>query len=91
MLHATLLLSTIALADAGFFGMMLAAQIAFYGCGLVGLLQRQGRRHAIVFSAPSAMCLLLWATVVGFCRFMTHRQQVTWERAPADARPNVAA
>jgi hypothetical protein len=31
------------------------------------------------------MCLLGWATVVGFVRFVTHRQQVTWERVTVPA------
>jgi hypothetical protein len=26
------------------------------------------------------MCVLIWATVVGFIRFALQRQQVTWER-----------
>ena len=34
-----------------------------YGCAVVGLRQRDGVRHSVVFSAPCAMCLLLWATV----------------------------
>jgi hypothetical protein len=37
------------------------------------------------------MCLLLWATIVGFYRFVTHRQQVTWDRVPAPAQRDVAA
>ena len=91
-LHAALLLSTLALADAGFFGLMLAAQLAFYGCALAGLRQRDGARRSVVFSAPCAMCLLLWATLVGFFRFITHRQQITWERVPAPTpQRNVAA
>jgi hypothetical protein len=32
---------------------------------------------------PCAICLLSWATVVGFVRFLTNRQQVTWERVAA--------
>ena len=31
------------------------------------------------------LCLLCWATVVGFYRFVTHRQPVTWERTPLAA------
>lgn len=92
MLHAALLISTIALADRGFFGFMLAAQLTFYGCALIGSLQRDARRRSIVFSAPCAMCVLLWATVVGFYRFVTHRQKVTWERVPVPtAHRDVAA
>ena len=103
MLHASFLVANIALADSGFYGVMLALQAGFYAAALVGLTQRDapvrrsaaregGRRRSIVFTAPCAMCLLLWATVVGFFRFITHRQQVTWERVPAPAaRRDVAA
>jgi cellulose synthase/poly-beta-1,6-N-acetylglucosamine synthase-like glycosyltransferase len=83
MFHASLLASNIMLVDSGFFGMILALQASFYGLAVVGFVQRNARRRAAVFSAPCAMCLLLWATIVGFCRFVTHRQQVTWERVPA--------
>ena len=92
MLHASFLVANIALADSGFYGMTLALQAGFYAAALAGLAQRDARRRSIVFTAPSAMCLLLWATVVGFFRFITHRQQVTWERVPAPAtRRDVAA
>jgi cellulose synthase/poly-beta-1,6-N-acetylglucosamine synthase-like glycosyltransferase len=91
-LHAAVLASNIVLADSGFYGLTLALQAIFYGAAAVGLTQRDGRRHSIVFTAPSAMCLLLWATVVGFFRFVTNSQQVTWERVPTPAaRPDVAA
>jgi len=94
MLHATVLVSNIVLAAPGFYGLMLALQASFYAAAIVGLTQRNAQRRSIVFTAPCAMCLLLWATVVGFYRFITHRQQVTWERvtAPAPAtRHDVAA
>jgi hypothetical protein len=29
---------------------------------------------------PYTMCLLCWATVIGFFRFVTDHQEVTWER-----------
>jgi biofilm PGA synthesis N-glycosyltransferase PgaC len=90
MLHASVLVSDIVLADAGFYGLMLVLQGIFYGAAAVGLTQRDARCRSIVFTAPSAMCLLLWATVVGFFRFITNRQQVTWERAPAP-RQDIAA
>jgi cellulose synthase/poly-beta-1,6-N-acetylglucosamine synthase-like glycosyltransferase len=80
MLHATLLASTIALAPSGVFGVLLAAQVAFYAAAGVGLAQRDAPSRFLVFAAPCTICLLLWATVVGFYRFATHRQQVTWER-----------
>jgi cellulose synthase/poly-beta-1,6-N-acetylglucosamine synthase-like glycosyltransferase len=85
MFHLMLLASNIALADRPLFGLLLALQVCFYAMALVGFVQRNARKRAIIFSAPCAMCLLLWATIVGFCRFITHRQQVTWERVPAPA------
>jgi len=86
MLHASWLLSSVALADSGlFYGLMLALQVMFYGAAAVGLSHRDGKRRSIVFSAPAAICLLLWATVVGFFRFVTNSQQVTWERVAAPA------
>ncbi len=85
MFHLSVLASNIVLADSGFFGMTLTLQVMFYVAGIVGFIQRKARRRTIVFSAPCAMCLLLWATIVGFYRFITHRQQVTWERVPAPA------
>ena len=92
MLHAALLVSTIALVDAGLFGLMLAVQVTFYAAALVGATQPEARRRSIVFTAPCAMCLLIWATIVGFVRFITHRQQVTWERVSVPAtRRDVAA
>ena len=84
-LHAVVLVSNVLLADAGFYGLMLALQAMFYCAAAVGLTQRDARRRSLVFTAPSAMCLLLWATVVGFFRFITNRQQVTWERVTAPA------
>ena len=85
MFHVLALASNIVLAHSAFFGMTLALQVIFYAAAIVGLIQRDARRRVIVFSAPCAMCLLLWATIVGFYRFITHRQQVTWERVPAPA------
>ena len=88
MLHAAFLVSNVALADAGFYGLMLAGQVIFYAAALVGATPRQARRRSIVFTAPCAMCLLIWATIVGFVRFITHRQQVTWERVSSPALEN---
>jgi hypothetical protein len=85
MFHVSVLASNIVLVDSRVFGMMLALQVMFYAAAIVGFIQRDARSRVIVFSAPCAMCLLLWATIVGFYRFITHRQQVTWERVPAPA------
>jgi hypothetical protein len=34
----------------------------------------------VALRVPYTMCLLVWATVVGFVYFVTRQQQVTWER-----------
>jgi hypothetical protein len=39
---------------------------------------------------PHTMCLLCWATIIGFVRMVTDSQPVTWERA-ATPRPRVVS
>lgn len=80
-LHAALLLTTAALVSQWLYQAALAAQLMFYAAALVGYTQRQTRRRSFVVSVPCAICLMSWATVVGFVRFLTDRQPVTWELA----------
>jgi cellulose synthase/poly-beta-1,6-N-acetylglucosamine synthase-like glycosyltransferase len=40
------------------------------------------RAPLFFLSVPYAICLLNWATVVGFIRFTAGRQRATWEQAP---------
>jgi cellulose synthase/poly-beta-1,6-N-acetylglucosamine synthase-like glycosyltransferase len=91
MFHFIALAANVALVDSGMYGLLLGLQAAFYAGASVGLTQRKTGRRSIVFTAPCAMCLLLWATVVGFYRFITHRQQVTWERVAAPTATRRAA
>jgi cellulose synthase/poly-beta-1,6-N-acetylglucosamine synthase-like glycosyltransferase len=79
LLHAILLVTAIALAAEPFYAWALAAQLAFYAAALAGYSQRH--RRSFVFTVPCAMCVLMWATVVGFVRFATRQQPATWERA----------
>jgi len=44
-----------------------------------------------VFTVPYTMCLLGWATIVGFSRIVARRQRVTWERMPGEPGPRVAS
>jgi cellulose synthase/poly-beta-1,6-N-acetylglucosamine synthase-like glycosyltransferase len=84
-LHVVALVSNAALAwelGVGLWELLLAGQAAFYAAAVVGRAQRHARQRSFVFSVPCAICLLSWAVVVGFARFLTNRQQVTWERAP---------
>ena len=82
-LHAAVLVSSIMLAGQWPYHWALIAQLVFYAAATVGCTQRRARRRLFVFSVPCALCLLCWATVVGFVRFMGGRQQVTWERVTA--------
>jgi cellulose synthase/poly-beta-1,6-N-acetylglucosamine synthase-like glycosyltransferase len=83
--HTALLVATVALASHWIYAWALAGQVAFYAAALVGYRQREARRRWFGFSVPCAICLMTWATVIGFFRFLTHRQQVTWERVATPA------
>ncbi|MGH9253426.1 MAG: glycosyltransferase [Vicinamibacterales bacterium] len=85
LLHATLLVTACALATEWIYRWALIVQAAFYAAALAGFLQRD--RRSFVFSVPCAMCVLIWATTIGFVRFAIRRQQVTWETRSIPAAP----
>lgn len=85
LLHAALLVATCALSREPMYRWALAAQVTFYAAALVGYRQRQARRRSLLFSVPCAVCLHSWVTIIGFIRFVTNRQQVTWERVPSSS------
>lgn len=87
LLHAALLVAAAAVAPrGGIYAWALAAQLLFYGIAIGGFMGRQQTRRSPLVSIPCAICLLNWATVVGFMRFVTNRQRVTWERVAAPSR-----
>ena len=61
----------------------LGGQILFYGAALAGYSIRSAKKGPPLFSVPFVFCLVSWATVVGFFRFVTGRQPVTWEKVSA--------
>jgi glycosyltransferase involved in cell wall biosynthesis len=67
----------------------LAAQAAFYAAALVGRFRRHARRRSPLVSVPYVLCLLNWATVAGFARFVTGRQSAAWDASPtaSNGRP----
>jgi cellulose synthase/poly-beta-1,6-N-acetylglucosamine synthase-like glycosyltransferase len=83
LLHAAVFAANLALIDVWLYRWTMGAQVVFYAAALVGHGQRQTRRRSILFTVPCTVCLLSWATVVGFVRFVTNQQQVTWERVPS--------
>ena len=64
----------------------LAGQIFFYAAALGGhALQRRGKRTRLL-AFPYVFCLLHWATVVAFFRFVTGQVAVTWKGTPSALR-----
>jgi len=87
LLHAALLVANVALIDEGlFYQIVMGGQTAFYAAGLAGHLFRHAHRRPRIITIPYTMCLLCWATVIGFVRFATHSQLATWEHAYPTAR-----
>ena len=94
LLHMAVLVANIAAAQVFPYQWLLAAQIAFYGAAVCGCLQQRGERRFVGFTVPYTLCLLCWSTMVGFYRFVTGRQPITWERTPVAVpvrKPRVAA
>ena len=78
-LLAALFVSNLALLDWWPYQVTMAGQITFYAAAIAGCGQR-ARCRLLMLKLPYTMCLLAWATVVGFVRFVTAHQQVTWDR-----------
>ena len=57
---------------------LFACQMMFYVAALGGC--RRTRRPGFVVTVPYTVCLLSWATIVGFVQCATRRQKATWER-----------
>jgi len=60
---------------------ILFAQILFYLGALAGCVAPQYWKKPIVVTFPYTFCLLSWATVCAFARWILNRQSVTWEKA----------
>ncbi len=79
-LLATLLLTNLVLLDTWPYQLTMAAQGAFYMAAAAGYVHRHARRHRLILKLPYTMCLFSCAIVLGFFRFVTDHQEVTWER-----------
>jgi biofilm PGA synthesis N-glycosyltransferase PgaC len=88
LLQAAVLACSIGLLRVPLYRLMLLGQCAFYGAALAGWAlghrapspESRAPRHLL--TVPYAICLLNWATIVGFIRFIAGRQHATWEQAP---------
>jgi poly-beta-1,6-N-acetyl-D-glucosamine synthase len=70
-----------------------AGQVTFYATALAGYAARGRRYHNRLLSVPYALCLLSWATVIGFLDFIRGIQTATWEptRIGGDPQEDLAA
>jgi cellulose synthase/poly-beta-1,6-N-acetylglucosamine synthase-like glycosyltransferase len=71
------------LLDSMSYRITMGAQILFYAAAMAGHALRGARRKIPFLSVPCVLCLLSWATVIAFFRFVTGHQPVTWETASA--------
>jgi poly-beta-1,6-N-acetyl-D-glucosamine synthase len=80
LLLAALLVSNVMLLDWWPYQLTMAGQALFYAAALGGCIHREASGPGVILKLPFTMCLLSWATVLGFVRFVTDHQQVTWDR-----------
>ncbi|MDO9318381.1 MAG: glycosyltransferase family 2 protein [Gammaproteobacteria bacterium] len=76
---ALLMISNFFLIDSPFFQMTLIAQLLFYSAALGGLVSESRWKSYRALAIPYAFCVLNWATVIGFIRFMFKQQKVMWK------------
>lgn len=77
------------LVDRPFYRAAFVAQIIFYTAAISGYVIRNAKKNISLLIVPYVLCLMSWATVLGFLRFVTGRQLVTWEKAPTRRRAGV--
>jgi cellulose synthase/poly-beta-1,6-N-acetylglucosamine synthase-like glycosyltransferase len=82
------LAANVALAPgSAFYLFTLLAQILFYAGAIAGCVLPRGWKRPLAVTFPYIFCLLSWATVLGFLRWITHRQTVRWERETSSFSP----
>lgn len=81
LLHATAYAANLALASEPAWLACLLAQTTFYAVAFAGFTLRHDKKRSPLVSVPCAICLLCWATIVGFVRYLNGAQTVTWDRA----------
>lgn len=89
LLLALVLAANVALVDVPVYRWLLAGQILFYLAALGGRASEHARLRLSLLTVPYTFCLLNWAAVVGFVRYVTGDQRPTWGRGTALARGSV--
>jgi cellulose synthase/poly-beta-1,6-N-acetylglucosamine synthase-like glycosyltransferase len=77
-----MLLANLFLLDQPLYQLTVALQSLFYLSALVGQMLPEVARGRAWLSVPQTFCLLNWSTAVGFYRFVTKQQRVTWASTP---------
>jgi hypothetical protein len=95
LLQAVVLVCSVSLREVPVYRLMLLGQWVFYAAAMAGwvLGHRAASREPrapMFLSVPYAICLLNWATIVGFIRFTAGRQHATWEQVPLAPAPPAA-
>ena len=80
LLLATMLVANLCLLDGVEYSVLLLGQIAFYGAAILGHALSGAGGMARLLGVPYVVCLLAWATVLAFCRFVAGAQTVTWAK-----------
>jgi hypothetical protein len=98
LLQAAVFACSVGLRGVPLYNLMLLGQCAFYGAAMAGWVlghrapspgprapspESRAPSYLRLLAVPYAICLLNWATIVGFIRFIAGRQHATWEQAPA--------
>lgn len=78
---ALVLISNILLLELPFYQGMLVIQILFYAAAFIAGFSKQSTRKPAALGVPYAFCLLNWATVMGFVRYTSGQQKVTWQKS----------
>lgn len=73
-------ISNLFLLDSALYRELLLLQVLFYSAALAGHASKTTDRLPGV-NIAYAFCLLNWATVLGFLRFLRGKQAVTWQKA----------
>lgn len=77
---ASLFVSNALLLDDAIFKVLFLSQILFYIAALVGMLPGPRWKRMRTLSIPYAFCVLNYATVIGFFRFLSGQQRIVWKR-----------
>ena len=79
----TLLLNAIIVAQGGMgiYAALLACQVFFYACALLGWLFEKRQIKVKIFFIPYYFCMMNYAVIAGLNRYFAGKQSAAWEKA----------